>query len=162
MKIALALLVAFVSTVSTVAAETAKAPIAPRFEKADINKDGKLDQAEFEQYLAFLSKMKLKKPVKEVVPLTETEKLYGKHGSYMESAMGFSVVPVKSVTVVSVAPEKQGGCCDGAKTETTVAEKKGGCCGGAKTEETVVEKKGGCCGGGSKTESTAGTSGSCH
>jgi hypothetical protein len=175
MKITLALLVAFVSVVSTATAEeTAKAPVDPRFAKADLNGDGKLDQAEFEQYLALLSKMKLKKPVKETVPLTEAEKLYGKRGSYMESAMGFSVVPVKSVTETAVekkggccggktettVTEKKGGCCGG-KAETTVTEKKGGCCGGSKTEETVVEKKNGCTGA-CKKESTGDSSGSCH
>ncbi|MDR0611001.1 MAG: hypothetical protein LBG58_12885 [Planctomycetaceae bacterium] len=119
-------------TVLTVAAEeTVKKSIDPRFAKADTNQDGKLDQTEFEQYLALLSKMKLAKPkVAEPGPI---EKRYGNKGSYMESAMGYAFVPVKSVSEI-VLEKKDGGCC-GKKTKTTQTAEinetanASGCCG---------------------------------
>ncbi|MDR1964215.1 MAG: hypothetical protein LBQ50_10585 [Planctomycetaceae bacterium] len=101
----------FIGVVSTVfASETTKIPVDPRFAKADLNHDGKLDQAEFEQYLALLSKMKLAKP-KMAAPGT-IEKQYGNKGSYMESALGYAFVPVKSVTK-TVIEKKEGSCCGG-------------------------------------------------
>jgi hypothetical protein len=143
-KIAAALIAVLIcAAIPIIAADAPKETLDPRFEQADFNKDGKIDQAEFVRYLALLDKLKLKKPVKVIAPLTETEKLYGKKGSYMESALGVSIVPVKLTTETVV--EKKGGCCGGKKTEEAVVEKKGGCCGG-KTETASTESGGSCCG----------------
>ncbi|MDR3198231.1 MAG: hypothetical protein LBU34_10230 [Planctomycetaceae bacterium] len=125
----------FCTVFAVVAEETVKKPVDPRFAKADTNQDGKLDQAEFEQYLALLSKMKLVKP--KVAEPSPIEKRYGNKGSYMESAMGYAVIPVKSVSE-TVLEKKEGGCC-GKKmkttTEITETTKESGCCG--KMPETV-------------------------
>lgn len=134
----------FCTVLTVVAEETVKKPVDPRFAKADTNHDGKLDQEEFEQYLALLSKMKLAKP--KVAEPSLIEKQYGNKGSYMESAMGYAVVPVKSVSE-TVLEKKEGGCC-GKKTETAKTSPKSGCC-GAKTETaeiTETTKESGCCG----------------
>ncbi|MDR2117644.1 MAG: hypothetical protein LBP87_14800 [Planctomycetaceae bacterium] len=148
LKIIIVMFSVFFCTVSSVVAEvTVKKTVDPRFARADTNQDGKLDQMEFEQYLALLSKMKLAKP--KLPEPTPIEKRYGNKGSYMESAMGYAFVPVKSVSE-TVLEKKEGGCC-GKKSKTTeIVEtvKEGGCC-GKKTETTeIVEtvKENGCCG----------------
>jgi hypothetical protein len=137
----------FCTVLAVVAGEAVKKQVDPRFAKADTNQDGKLDQDEFEQYLALLSKMKLVKP--KVAEPSPIEKRYGNKGSYMESAMGYAVVPVKSVSE-TVLEKKEGGCC-GKKTkttETTEITKESGCCGKKTktTETTEMTKENGCCG----------------
>jgi hypothetical protein len=119
-----------------------------RFAGADSNRDGKLNQQEFEQYLAKLNQMKMVKK-SESAPAGECDfknknETYAREGSYIESALGYSYVPVKSVTETDVTEiegtenvkSKSGGCCGGKKKEMTSmsSEKSGGCCGGKKKE----------------------------
>ncbi|MDR2438472.1 MAG: hypothetical protein LBE12_03740 [Planctomycetaceae bacterium] len=130
-KIVVLSAIIFGTVLAVVAEETVKKPVDPRFAKADTNQDGKLDQAEFEQYLALLNKMKLAKP--KVAEPSPIEKRYGNKGSYMESAMGYAFVPVKSVSE-TVLEKKEGGCC-GKKTKTT-----------ERTETVETTKTSGCCG----------------
>ncbi|MDR1960308.1 MAG: hypothetical protein LBQ54_14945 [Planctomycetaceae bacterium] len=64
----------------------------PRFQKADLNKDGRIDETEFRQYAAMLGQMKLTRM--KVIAEEETDSaeiLYGLEGQYMESALGYAM-----------------------------------------------------------------------
>jgi hypothetical protein len=129
------------------------AAVDPRFTKADLNKDGKLDQQEFEQYLVTLNKMKMVKVSQETTAgecSTDNadNAAYANEGSYMESALGYAFVPVKSVSETVVTKSKEGGCCGKKKEkEMTASTESGGCCGKKKEKEiTASTESGGCCG----------------
>ncbi|MDR3234070.1 MAG: hypothetical protein LBT46_10485 [Planctomycetaceae bacterium] len=120
---------------------TPKEAVDPRFAAADTDKNGKLDHREFEEYLVRLNRMKIVK-----VPDTasagecsgsEKETASTSSGNYMESALGYSYVPVKSATEKPMT--KEGGCCG--KMKMKEAEKTG-----SGTETASMEKSGGCCG----------------